>query len=159
PSYTQPPQVSAEPYVATRCTPASVARRRRAGSTGPPPTRTVWRAASAARSAGASSQRWSCVGTTDRNPPGGATSARLPPPSIRGRSPATSDRTTTLKPATYDDGSASTHGPAPPTRAAEAAADASTASRLRTTCFGAPDEPEVAITTGSGWAADSHSST
>ena len=36
PSYTQPPQVSAMPYVATTRTPASVARARSAASTGPP---------------------------------------------------------------------------------------------------------------------------
>ena len=70
---------------------------------------------SAARSAGTSSHRWSWVGTTDRKPPGrrhvGQACGRRGPP---GRCPATSERTTTLNPATYDDGSASTHGPEPP---------------------------------------------
>src|SRR4051794_29831359 len=159
PSYTQPPQVSAEPYVATTRTPASSARARRDGSTGPPPTRTVWSCASAARATGSASHRYSWVGTTDRKAPGVTTSASARSPRTAGRRPATSDRTTTLKPATYDDGSASTHGPEAPSRAADAAADASTASRPRTTCFGVPDDPEVASTTGPGRDADSHAST
>jgi isoleucyl-tRNA synthetase len=60
------------------------------------------------------------------------------------------NRQITWTPATYDDGRASNHWPRAPNRAALASTDARTASRPRTTRFGSPLDPEVAIRRGSG---------
>ena len=147
------------PYVATSRMPASLARSLSDASTGPPPTRTAASLVSATASSAESSHRCSWVGTSDRKPSAITTSLGARSPSSTGRWPATSERTTTFRPATYDDGSASTHGPDPPSRAADAFAEASTASRESTTCFGVPEEPEVVTTAGPGSSASSHVAT
>ena len=160
PSYTQPPAVSLEPYVATTRTPADSARRRRSGSIGPPPSRIVSKRRS--RAASDPSRRWSWVGTSDvysRVPAGGDHRESIASRPSTGSNPASSDRTTTCSPATYDGGSASTHNPGPPSRSVAAAAEASTADRDSTTRLGAPVEPEVSISRWSGSSAASQSRT
>ena len=110
-------------------------------------------AASVERSSGASSHRCSWVGhrpTRIRRSIAGLGAACAPRAApAGGRRPATgrppcSPRRTTS-------GSASSHGPDPPSRAADAAAEASTAvAGQHHLASGVPDEPEVSTTTGSG---------
>ena len=71
--------------------------------------------------------------------------------SSTGSWPATSERQTTCSPATYDAGSASSHGPAAPEPAfAWRAPRPARRARDSTTRLGAPVEPEVSTTSGSG---------
>ena len=78
------------------------------------------------------------------------------PSTTTGSCPATSERTITCTPATYDDGSASSQRPEAPSRRAEASTLASTARRGSTTPLGRPVEPEVSISSGAGVSASSH---
>ena len=128
-------------------------------STGPPPTRTVRNVRSAAVSAASSSIRCSWVGTSETKSRSRVAVAAATEPcssSRVGGCPATSDRTTTCSPATYDAGRASSQRPAPPSRRSVAATDASTAARDSTTRLGSPEDPDVSTTTGSASSAASH---
>ena len=128
----------------------SSARRRSAGSIGPPPSSTVWKLRSA--SASVSSSRCSWVGTRETNVrvADAASANDAWSSSSTGSWPATSERQTTCTPATYDGGSASSQRPG---RRAGARWPRPRRARRRgraRTRFGAPVEPDVSTTHGSG---------
>ena len=106
PSYTQPPAVSLEPYVATTCTPAASARRAQGGVDRAAAEQDRVQRPQASTSSGSSSIRCSWVGTSDmkRHP-----ASRRPPEAVSSHQPARARRP------------ASGRRPAPPRRTTPAA--------------------------------------
>ena len=146
------------PYVATTGTPAAPARARSLGARAAPPTRTASWEASASAPPGWSSSRTSWVGTrlVYRRAPGvnrvvaATNAAGVNPPATSmttGSVPASSERSSTCRPATWCAGRGSSHWPGPPSRSCVAAALARSAPVVSMACFGEPVEPEVPTTT------------
>ena len=122
------------PYVATTRTPASAARARSAGSTGPPPTQHGVEACAARPTSVGVVEHPVQLGRHQRDvaPRAGHRRGRVRERAVlddRLGARRRSERNSTCSPATYDGGRFSSHWPGPPSRACVAAAEARIAAR------------------------------